>query len=355
MRLMEMKYTSVFNSESNDMVRRMHLFLHPGCKIEKDVMHPQQRPCNVDLYVAGPPCQSFSSMGAKRGLEDMRGQVLHGVLQFIVRHRPKVVILENVSGLVAKFKVVVVDILRALIKADYEVTWDRINTRDHGVAQCRIRLYIVAIQKRYCLQTFRFPKKLKIQPPVDAFLDRGRPNKLNTATAQRNIAVVHRALKDKGVQPQNTTVLIDVQASANFQNYQVDCSPCLTASRCKTGGFYISTQKRMLDVVEMSRLQGFPSWITTRLFQEFVEIGGKRAATRHVGHAIGNAMSLNVICRLMTRALLAAGRIQENKDAWKYLSGKDCSKRLPDALFAHTEEGFFRSRKARPNPDGRQP
>ena len=56
------------------------------------------KPRNIDLYVAGYPCPSFSALGRKRGGLDPRGVVpLYG-LQWIIKEQPKACILENMAG-----------------------------------------------------------------------------------------------------------------------------------------------------------------------------------------------------------------------------------------------------------------
>ena len=47
----------------------------------------------VDLYIAGFPCQSFSSLGKQKGLRDPRGSVYWEVSKYIKKHQPKVFIL----------------------------------------------------------------------------------------------------------------------------------------------------------------------------------------------------------------------------------------------------------------------
>ena len=53
---------------------------------------------NVDLYVAGFPCQPFSSAGLRKGEADFRGRIVHSVVDTIQRSLPKAFILENVIG-----------------------------------------------------------------------------------------------------------------------------------------------------------------------------------------------------------------------------------------------------------------
>ena len=48
---------------------------------------------DLDLYIAGFPCQSFSSAGFQRGLQDDRGKIIFHVLDFIQQNRPRMFIL----------------------------------------------------------------------------------------------------------------------------------------------------------------------------------------------------------------------------------------------------------------------
>ena len=55
----------------------------------------------VELYVAGFPCQPFSSSGSREGTEDKlgRGSIFKYIFRYISKRRPRVYVLENVRGL----------------------------------------------------------------------------------------------------------------------------------------------------------------------------------------------------------------------------------------------------------------
>ncbi|MDR3230038.1 MAG: DNA cytosine methyltransferase [Synergistaceae bacterium] len=55
----------------------------------------------IDVIVGGPPCQSFSTAGARRGFEDKRGSVLLRYINLILEMRPRFAVIENVRGLLS--------------------------------------------------------------------------------------------------------------------------------------------------------------------------------------------------------------------------------------------------------------
>lgn len=55
----------------------------------------------IDLIVGGPPCQAFSTAGARRGLNDERGNVFLKFLELIAELKPQYAVIENVRGLLS--------------------------------------------------------------------------------------------------------------------------------------------------------------------------------------------------------------------------------------------------------------
>jgi DNA (cytosine-5)-methyltransferase 1 len=58
-------------------------------------------PEEVDVVVGGPPCQSFSTAGRRKGILDPRGTLLWDCLRFIEGLSPKFFLMENVRGLLS--------------------------------------------------------------------------------------------------------------------------------------------------------------------------------------------------------------------------------------------------------------
>lgn len=59
------------------------------------------RPGDIDVLVGGPPCQTFSTAGRRKGVEDPRGTLLWDYLRFVEALKPKFFLMENVRGLLS--------------------------------------------------------------------------------------------------------------------------------------------------------------------------------------------------------------------------------------------------------------
>lgn len=105
------------------------------------------KPANLSpfrLLTAGFPCQPFSYAGKGRGFQDTRGTVFFSIARIIEAKRPRVVLLENVDGLLAHgngqtFKT----IISALEQLGYSIEWQVLNSKNHGVPQRRKRVFII--------------------------------------------------------------------------------------------------------------------------------------------------------------------------------------------------------------------
>ncbi len=99
------------------------------------------------LLIGCYPCQGFSQGGAR----DPNRKVNKLYLEFaraLKQVRPKVFIVENVSGMIRKnFKHLLNEQIRIFEDEGYRVNYDVLNASDFGVAQDRKRIFIVGIKK----------------------------------------------------------------------------------------------------------------------------------------------------------------------------------------------------------------
>ncbi len=118
------------------------------------------KPGEIDLLFGGPPCQAFSQIGKQESIADERGMLLFEMARFATVLRPKVILIEQVKGLLSakdhtgKLGGVFEMLLKELDGIGYTPKWRLINTADYGVPQLRKRVFIVATQT---LNEFTFP------------------------------------------------------------------------------------------------------------------------------------------------------------------------------------------------------
>ena len=72
----------------------------------------------IDLLVGGSPCQSFSMVGNRGGLDDARGTLFYEFAKVIKESRPKVFIFENVKGMLSHDKGNTWKIIKKVFKDD---------------------------------------------------------------------------------------------------------------------------------------------------------------------------------------------------------------------------------------------
>jgi DNA (cytosine-5)-methyltransferase 1 len=106
----------------------------------------------VDVVIAGPPCQGFSTAGARR-LDDPRNQLLVTAGRVALRFHPTVFVAENVAGAVAgdhkRYWNTLENILR---EAGYQTTTLIFRSDRLGLAQLRKRVVLIAWKNRHHCQ-----------------------------------------------------------------------------------------------------------------------------------------------------------------------------------------------------------
>lgn len=105
------------------------------------------KPGELDVFDGSPPCQGFSTAG-KRQLDDPRNQLFREYVRLLRGLKPKVFIMENVSGMVkGVMKLVFVEILKELKASGYKVSARLLNAMYFGVPQSRQRMIFVGVRE----------------------------------------------------------------------------------------------------------------------------------------------------------------------------------------------------------------
>lgn len=118
----------------------------------------------IDVMVGGPPCQSFSTAGARRGFEDARGNVFLRYIDLILTLKPRYAVIENVRGLISapinhrphaergdewipevaeRPGGALLHILGLLRDGGYSVSFNLYNAANFGVPQSRERVVLI--------------------------------------------------------------------------------------------------------------------------------------------------------------------------------------------------------------------
>ena len=291
-----------------------------------------------DLFTAGYPCPSWSSLGSRQGLLDKRGLVFLKGLLFIATRRPRALILEQVSSILQlRFQRFWKFTLKILKLLQYRVEFGILNTRDFAIPQSRPRLYVIAIARECLKGSFGLPKPRTSMPKLQSFLecsvrgDKGDPDHPKPETLRKYIA----DFGEDVLFSSECNFVLDVGSSPQFQSVRPGVCPCLTKTRLSGRGFYVPGLKRRLLAFEAGRLQGVPTSVLKAMHKA---AKAEELPSSAVRAALGDAMSVNVLASVMMRALTAAGLTDKKMhDYWRLVpTSGDAAARLSDKLFEKT-------------------
>jgi len=242
---------------------------------------------DIDVYVAGAPCQPFSALGLGKASNDTRADVLQECIKVIKIKKPKVFILENVPRLVSVekgelFKATLAELNRS---GSYHIYHELLNTKHYGLPQNRLRLFIIGIRKdiQRPNMTFTTPKQKKMTPLDNILIDHKVYDVKPCATSQRNID----AVKDYDTHANYVATWMGFGRPA-----MKELAPTLCAKTCS--GMYFTKYKRHIYVKEALALQGFP-----KNFKQVV-------SDSQMFKQVGNSMSVCVLVALFSEIFRVA-------------------------------------------------
>ena len=308
----------------------------------------------VDLYVAGFPCQAFSTAGKRKGFEDTRGTLFFDLLQYLKAKKPKYFILENVKGLLShnggRTFLTILDCLAKTTNGQYSLTnyedglnyyvyYKVLNTKDYGLPQNRERVFIVGFRDEK--HSFKFPKKIPLELKLKDILQDNPDSKYNVRKASYDFLKRHQKFNkfklldvDKGIAScitarcngtsnANNFLPIDEKyylsdkmikgiEKTNYNSYKniiqtKNISTCLKANDYKmpkciitntdNGLVKIKKTIRRLTPLECLRLQGFPDSLHNKCKEEGL-------SDTQLYKQAGNSMTVDVMAYLIKEILI---------------------------------------------------
>ena len=123
----------------------------------------------VDIFVGGSPCQSFSIIGKRAGLEDARGTLFYEYARLVKEIQPQAFIYENVPGMLVHDKGKTWKIIREVFESlGYEIHYKVLNAKDYGIPQDRKRLFVIGFKEK---TSFSFPSEIELKSTMFDFLE----------------------------------------------------------------------------------------------------------------------------------------------------------------------------------------
>lgn len=115
---------------------------------------------NIDVIVAGPPCQGFSLTGPRKET-DIRNKLFYSVFKLAKQIKPKYIVIENVPGIATlyggKARQAILDEFK---KLNYSASERLLYAPDYGIPQIRKRMFFIGT---YNQEAYSFPDP--IMPP----------------------------------------------------------------------------------------------------------------------------------------------------------------------------------------------
>ena len=126
----------------------------------------------VDLFVGGSPCQSFSLVGKQMGLSDTRGTLFYEYARLVSEIKPKCFIYENVRALLSNDGGKTwATISKIFTDLGYDWQYQVLNSKDYGIPQNRERVFVVGFRKDLKIgSSFKFPIPKKLKTTMQDYL-----------------------------------------------------------------------------------------------------------------------------------------------------------------------------------------
>jgi len=209
----------------------------------------------LDVLDGSPPCQGFSTAG-KRVMTDARNSLFREFIRLLRGLRPKVFVMENVSGLIkGKMKLVFAEIMREMKASGYKVSCKLLNAMYFQVPQSRQRLIWIGVRNDLAIEPSHPKAESKPISAGQALVgvsDEGMPPPLS----KRYISIVPKIRQGECAD--------DIVSGAGFQSCVriSENKPSPTLPKMMTGSGYGSLlhpqENRALSIGECKRLGSFP-------------------------------------------------------------------------------------------------
>lgn len=250
----------------------------------------------IDVVLGGFPCQDFSMIWKRPGLQGSRGNLYTYFVDIVSRLKPKAFIAENVKGLLSANGGKAIDqIILDFSECGYEITTNIYNFADYGAPQLRERVLIIGIRKDIGL---KFEKPLPTHANISKYNILGLKKHISSEEALKGVEKVKYNNEHQNIMPKTRELLSLIPPGGNFSSIPKDhpnyvkgmishvyrrLDPNLPSTTIIAGGGggtwgYHFKEPRPLTNRERARLFGFPD--------DFIFEGSITEVRRQIGNAV---------------------------------------------------------------------
>jgi site-specific DNA-cytosine methylase len=126
-------------------------------------------PGNVDVLIAGTSCVDYSNLNNNQldiNAGGESGRTFHGMLAWVIKHRPTIVLLENVCS--APWA----DVVKAFQDENYSAIHQRFDTKNYYIPHTRLRGYMMAVDSKKGSMVDKWKAKVtQLARPASSTLD----------------------------------------------------------------------------------------------------------------------------------------------------------------------------------------
>jgi len=251
----------------------------------------------LDVLVAGFPCQPYSIAGLRKGLDDDRGgEIFKSLLRILKTVAPKSFLLENVKGILSHDDGKTFEYMQnELSRQGYHLLFQTLNSKEYAnIPQNRERVFIVGFADSKLADSFEFPKKTKLIKTIHDCLESGK--------AASEFYYDKRFEVSATIQKEVTKRDTIYQWRRHYvRENKTNSCPTLTANM-GSGGHNVPLVRdkygvRKLTPRETANFQGFPKAFKL-----------PNLANSHLYHQFGNSVTVPLIEKIANQIYLALDR-----------------------------------------------